>query len=48
MAADVDLSGVLLQQNPAAVELGTRNTVRASGDHGGSYLTGVHTVVGCR
>jgi hypothetical protein len=28
MAAEVDVSGVLLHQDPAAVELGAQNTVR--------------------
>jgi hypothetical protein len=37
MAAEVDVSGVLLQQDPAAVELGAQNTVRASGDRGELY-----------
>jgi hypothetical protein len=37
MAAEVDVSGVLLQQDPGAGELGAQNIVRASGDRGELY-----------
>ncbi|MDT7573934.1 MAG: hypothetical protein QOH17_267 [Pseudonocardiales bacterium] len=47
MTAEVDVSGVLLHQDPAAVELGAQNTVQASGDRGELYLMGVRTRVEC-
>jgi hypothetical protein len=45
MAAEVDMSGVLLQPDPAVADLGRQNTVRVAGGRGEPYLMGVRALV---